>query len=278
MRKPPGYESLSVWTGEVARGPYPPSGFLPVNDASLGNGDYYGLYWPLGRENEEPIVCDMYHDEGRIVPVFSSVRVFLAWLEANAGERGDVEVADAESGPALFERARPCIARGDVQEAIALLQRACRAVPDMADWWLALAGQLRRSGAQEQGIEAALQAYRCNWAFGAATEPVLRFVRAGRNLASFADDPIVQRSLELDAGFGGAKENRNYGLLQECIAEYFARGEPVKALQVHHNRAFMLASETVAFQERYGFDLQVWRAEFSQLCAMHLGDARVEVD
>lgn len=278
MRKPSGYESLSVWTGEVARGPYPPAGFLPVNDAALGNGDYYGLYWPLGRENDEPIVCDMYHDEGRIVPVFSGVTMFLAWLDANGGERGDESVADPQSGPALFDRARPCIARGDVQEAIVLLQQACGAVPDMTDWWLALAGQLRRSGAQEQGIEAALQAYRCNWSFGVAAEPVLRFIRAGRNLASFAHDPIVQRSLELDAGFGGTKENGNYRLLQECISEYFARDEPGKALQLHHNRAFMLASETVAFQERHGFDLQAWRTEFSQLCATHLGDARIDVD
>lgn len=278
MRKPSGYESLSVWTGEVVRGPYPPAGFLPVNDAALGNGDYFGLYWPLGRENDEPIVCDMYHDEGRVVPAFSSVAVFLAWLDANDGERGDADVADPESGQGLFEHARPCIARGDVQQAIVLLRQACRAVPDMGDWWLALAGQLRRAGEQEQGIEAALQAYRCNWAFGLAVDPVLRFVRAGRNLASLADDPIVQRSLDLGAGFGGTKENRNYRLLQECISEYFARGEPLKALQLHHNRAFMLASETVAFQERHGFDLQVWQTEFSQLCATHLGDARIAVE
>jgi len=30
-------------------GAYPPLGFKQIWEAELGNGDFYGLYWPFGR-------------------------------------------------------------------------------------------------------------------------------------------------------------------------------------------------------------------------------------
>ncbi|MEG2964733.1 MAG: hypothetical protein RR860_18745, partial [Janthinobacterium sp.] len=56
---------------------YPPLGFTPFAEGALGNGDSFGLYWPIGREASEPIVVETWHDEWRIQPHFSSLAAFL---------------------------------------------------------------------------------------------------------------------------------------------------------------------------------------------------------
>ncbi|MDO8254979.1 hypothetical protein [Shewanella algae] len=103
MHIPPEINLLSPFAAdEQPMGPYPSLGFLPLFDAELGNGDYFGLYWPLGRETEAPIVCDMWHDEAKLVPAFSGAGKFVAWLEANDWERGDEEPQDADFAPRRF--------------------------------------------------------------------------------------------------------------------------------------------------------------------------------
>lgn len=66
--------------------PYPPIGFCSFADHELGNGDTFGLYWPFGREAREPIICEIWHDEGALVPMFSSLSAFLD-VAARSGER-----------------------------------------------------------------------------------------------------------------------------------------------------------------------------------------------
>src|SRR5687768_17285823 len=102
MKKPLAADRLSLMPDGISRGPYPPSGFLAVWDADLGNGDYFGLYWPLGREQEEPMVCDMAHDSWSMIPCFSNANTFANWLEANDHERGDCEPEDPDFAPAHF--------------------------------------------------------------------------------------------------------------------------------------------------------------------------------
>ncbi|MDF3837714.1 hypothetical protein P3W85_32950 [Cupriavidus basilensis] len=38
--------------------PYPPLGFQPFAEGELGNGDTFGLYWPIGEEGYEPLVVE----------------------------------------------------------------------------------------------------------------------------------------------------------------------------------------------------------------------------
>lgn len=278
MRRPRDFERLSTSPKEISRGPYPPAGFLPVWDAELGNGDYFGLYWPLGRENDEPIVCDMCHDESRLWPAFSSVGRFLAWLDANDGERGDVEIDDGAFAPAQFNLAKACITQGKIEPAIAYLRRTCETVPDVCDYWFTLAGQLRRIGEHNAAIDAALNAYRSGWYFGRASEAVLRMIRGARDNPVFADDPIVRRSVDLTPSFGGERENRNYLLLKGCVDDYMSQGFALEGLQVYQNYAFMMVTETTSFQERYVFELKTWQDEFSRLCEKHLPVSRAAVD
>ncbi|TBU92792.1 hypothetical protein [Phytopseudomonas dryadis] len=49
-------------------------GFVPFAEHALGNGDSYGLYWPVGQEGCAPLVAETYHDEGRLVPNADQIR------------------------------------------------------------------------------------------------------------------------------------------------------------------------------------------------------------
>ena len=247
-------------------------------DAELGNGDYFGFYWPLGRENQKPIVCEMHHDQWGLEPAFASAEKFIAWAALNGGDRGEAKVKDPQFAPECFEQANLRIARGEVQDAIGYLRRACESVPDACDYWFAMSSQLQRIGEVEESGEAALRAFRSGWHFGMPSDAVLRAIRKAQGNSKFSDDPIVRRSKDLTIKYGGEKENRNYLLLRECVDEYLDRGEALKALQVYQNFAFtMVATETTAFQQRYSFTVSAWQDEFSQLCERYLSDGRAAV-
>jgi len=105
MRLSGQFNALS-FDGDVAPGPYPPQGFVSIAEGALGNGDCFGLYWPLGREGDAPFVCEMFHDEWRMELRHSSVQVFSRWLELNEGEYGEHEVEDPGSPSERLEQAR----------------------------------------------------------------------------------------------------------------------------------------------------------------------------
>lgn len=54
-------------------GVYPPPGYLAWNRLEVGNGDTFGFYWPLGREDAPPLVCSVEHDAWALRPLASSL-------------------------------------------------------------------------------------------------------------------------------------------------------------------------------------------------------------
>jgi len=274
MKKPLAADRLSLMPDGISRGPYPPSGFLTVWDADLGNGDYFGLYWPLGREQDEPVVCDMAHDSWTMIPCFSNATKFADWLEANDYERGDCEPEDSDFAPAHFRKGKELIATGQIPEAIAEMKQACSLFPESSEYWSTLAGQLRRVGQQDDAVQAAIHAYASNWTFGSPADSVLRTLQSAQRIPQFANEPLIKRTHLLTNRFGGEKANDNYALLRECVEEYLAQGQFVRGLLLHQNRALMMQRETVSFRERYHFTLEGWQHEFSTLCEKHLGDSR----
>ncbi|EHV55554.1 tetratricopeptide repeat-containing protein, partial [Escherichia coli] len=61
-----------------------------------------------------------------------------------------------------------------------------------------------------------------------------------------------------------------------CVDTYFAQRKPLQALTLLHNYAWIMSSETTAFQERYDFNIDEWRAKFRQLCLEYFGDSRTQ--
>lgn len=260
---------------EASKGPYPPVGFVPFSEGELGNGDYYGLYWSIGRETDEPIICDMLHDEWRIEPCFSSLSACWPWLESNDGFRGDDEPEpEPDFGIEKFRQAGACLKENAVPQAIALLCEAVESVPDVSAWWTLLGSQYFRERNTGSAVEAAIGAYCANWAFGRPPQQALGLLARAAKSAPDSNDPVLNRVGLFDLSFGGNKQNDNYDIMQLCIQDYFQSDKPNLGLQLHHNYAYMMQGETTAFQQRYVFDLQQWQDEHAELCLKYLGDDR----
>lgn len=275
MKVPNGIEKVSLSKSDMSFGPYPPLGFVPLFDAELGNGDYFGLYWPLGKENEEPIVCDMLHDEWALEPSFSSLEKFIEWLSLNDWKRGDEEVVDERLSTVIFTKAKLLYSGSDIESAIELLNKACINFPEVSEYWHALSSQSKRVGDIERSANAALKALNSNWVFGFPAQGVIRSLRSPQFREALNKDPIMQRIDEFELSFGGVKENSIYPIIYECIQEYLNNEQFIDGLMLYQNYGYMMYSETGAFQERYNFDLKSWQSDYSELCLSYLGDNRV---
>lgn len=277
MRASPLLHGLTL-DSEPCAGPYPPQGFWPIAEGALGNGDQFGLYWPLGREAEPPVVCEMFHDEGRMVFRHSSLDVFAQWLDAGGAEQDDDDgceprehaVPDAGSPLPLIERAQRHVQAAEPAQAIALLEDACSRFPELPRAWALLAGQQMRLGQHAAAVAAARAAILANWAFGIPEPGVLRMLRA----TDAAGDPVLAMAQQMGFAFGGAKTNPDYALMQACIDQCWDAGDTLAALRVSQNRCYVLSSETVSFQQREGFDLEAWRRDFAARCQRALHDDR----
>ena len=274
MKQPLQINKLSLAGNDIGTGgAYPPLGFQPVWDAELGNGDYFGLYWPYGRENSEPIVCDMLHDEWVLQVSFSSVAFFVDYLEVNDWCRGDVDINDPGLVTKRFQRIRELL-RNHPEEAVSQLQKICNDFPEASEYWFTLASQLRRIGNHSESHLASIRAFASNWAFGLPPNGTLRLLQ---NAKGKIDDPLVDRSSELTMNYGGVKENSNYKILKECISVYLTSPTPVLGILLNQNYGYMMYMETNAFQERNGFVPARWIEEHSLLCAKYLGDDRTQI-
>lgn len=90
-------------------GTYPPPGYLPWNRLEVGNGDTFGFYWPIGREDAPPLVCTIEHDAWALRPLATSlaaaVRLHVAaWPDhdeewAELAEDFGVPLDDARTRP-----------------------------------------------------------------------------------------------------------------------------------------------------------------------------------
>ncbi|MDV3435213.1 hypothetical protein R1H25_07075 [Stenotrophomonas sp. C2852] len=277
MRAPQCLHDLTL-DAEPCAGPYPPQGFWPVAEGALGNGDLFGLYWPLGRETEPPVVCEMFHDEGRMVFSHSSLDAFVRWLDAGGGWDGDDEdrdppeheVADADSPLLLVERAQRHVQAAAPAEAIVLLEDACSRFPELQRAWAMLAGQQMRLGQHAAAVASARAAVLANWAFGIPEPGVLRILRA----ADAAGDPVLAMAQQMGFAFGGAKTNPDYAVMQACIERCWEAGDTMAALRLSQNRCYALSAETVSFQQREGFDLACWQSDFVAQCQSALQDDR----
>lgn len=275
MKAPSQIDALSISDKEIiSDGTYPPLGFRPVWDAELGNGDYFGLYWPYGHEDREPIVCDMLHDEWGMKVSYSSVATFVEWLELNDWDRGNIEIDDKNFVGLRFQETKPLLSNNP-DEAVSKLRSICEDFPESTEYWYTLASQLRRLGDQPGCSAAAVRAFASNWAFGMPKEGTLQLLR---NAKGKYEHPLVTRSEQLTLQFGGAKENTNYRLIKECVSEYLSSATPVIGLLLNQNYGYIMSMETKAFQDRSGFVAKEWLEEQCELCDRYLGDTRTQIE
>jgi hypothetical protein len=58
-------------------------GFIEWEVFECGNGDYFGFYWKIGAEDQNPIVCALHHDDWELMPWASSLERFFRIATAN---------------------------------------------------------------------------------------------------------------------------------------------------------------------------------------------------
>lgn len=234
--------------------PYPPLGFIPFAEGALGNGDTFGLYWPIGREACEPIVVETWHDERRIQPHFSSLAAFL---QAHAAAEDDYVGApslddDPASPRAAFLEAKELIAQRKPDAAIALLEGALAIVPEYTDALTLLHGQYVRAGRTDAAVKVAIQAIISPPSLGGPPLKALQWLRA-QAVPEGEIDPIWRACGRLSFHFGGSKDNADYPVLLAAIETYLEQGKHVCAATLMQTYAELMSAETVSFQERHAF-------------------------
>ncbi len=66
---------------------FPPIGFFPFY--GIGNGDYHGFYWPIGWEEDPPIIAFSSHDAWSLIPEHSNIETLYNCELARANEDAD---------------------------------------------------------------------------------------------------------------------------------------------------------------------------------------------
>ena len=255
MQRPANLAHISVeqdWQHTTA---YPPLGFAPFFEGALGNGDTFGLYWPIGREGAEPIVVETWHDEWRIQPHFSSLAAFL---QAHAAAEDEYvatpSLADDPASPrAAFLAAKEQIAQRNPDQAIALLEAALAIVPEYTDALVLLHGQYVRAGRTDAAVKVAIQAIISPPSFGGPPFKALQWLRT-QPVPDGELDPIWRACGQLSFNFGGSKENADYPVLLGAIATYVEQGNYLRASTLMQTYAELMSAETISFQERYDFE------------------------
>ncbi len=255
MHLPTAIESITV-NPEVWEVPYPPLGFYAFAEHQLGNGDVYGLYWPIGHEDREPIVGETYHDEWSLKPHFSSLDRFLA----AAGDDDDAHVdppdptADPESPTGCVQRAREAVKTNNVEGAIRSLEAAISLIPEYAEAQSLLFAQYRRLRQDADAIRAAIQAIISPPCFGLVSPQLTVWLSRQTSCPpDLESDPIWNARSRLSLKFGGVKQNDDYVILRAAIEQYLDESAFVKAMTLMQKYGEHMHSETVSFQERYGF-------------------------
>lgn len=248
--------SSEVTLSNVQIGPYPPLGFAPFPEGELGNGDQFGLYWPIGREQEEPIVCDMSHDDVTLIPAFSSLNRFLeAYEDADGWAEPPTVEEDDQSPVACYTAAREALGRKDFDTAVELLERALNILPEYGAALTSLFGQYMRLRRQDEALEIALRVLRSPLAFGPDAKQALRWFKTQKDCpGTLAGDPLWLRRNELEWNFGGVETNSTYGVLADAIESYRNCGNAIATVSLMQVYGELMSRETISFRERSGFD------------------------
>jgi len=262
--------------------PYPPPGFLRWNILEIGNGDIYGYYWPIGKEEDAPLVCATEHDTWSLIPESSSLAACLRRQIILGADVEEISVAaeefgvkivnvpdcdetesvgsnvdemnleqDSESPHLLLVAARGAIEKRDLTTATLHLKLALSKLPEYSEAW-ALLSQIFFLQQDVSGF--------ANASMNALTSP-LCFGAKGRrkilgNLQTIGDaalpemnDPLWNRRNDLTFA-EGVKENNDYDVLEKLIEEYHQRGMSTRAIGLRVLCGELMGRETVSFKER----------------------------
>jgi hypothetical protein len=227
MRLPRSIQQITPSLDDQGRWPYPPLGFVPFSDYAFGDGDTFGLYWPIGLEDSEPIVAEVDHNGWQLTPGFSSFETFLAIARSCCKDSEDSIIEpptlaqDARSPVACVHAAQERLRVQDFQASTLLLETAVAVLPEYTTALERLVAQYRRAGETDKAVRTAVQALRSPPCFGGPAVQVLRWLAGQQTCpAGLESDPLWVHRRELRFQFGGTKVNNDYPVLLNAVRAY----------------------------------------------------------
>jgi hypothetical protein len=266
----------------ASHGVYPLVGYLRWRVLEVGNGDSYGYYWPVGREDHDPIVCTTEHDRFRVVPFASDLAGCLRLLRATrtavvdelkevaqnfevtltalrtsdaASPDSVLATLDSHSPLLLLEQARAAMRTADLP----LCERSLIDALDLLSAYgeaAAALGQLyRRQQRTPDAAQALLVAISTPLCFGGGDEIRLNCLRALQGMQDdlISREDVLWRERRRLTFRTGVRENDDICIYEDAIAAYLSSGAGARAIWLRMLVGEVMSRETVSFQERYGW-------------------------
>ncbi|HEV2238014.1 MAG TPA: tetratricopeptide repeat protein [Ktedonobacterales bacterium] len=263
-------------------GIYPPVGYLPWNVLEIGNGDTYGYYWPVGKENQDPVVCTTEHDTYRFVPFASTLEGCLRLVRASdpgsAGEVRDVARAfavkladsrkrspvtdvqalfalDTQSPQLLLEQARAAMRRGDLGSGEGYAAQALEMVPEFGEAAFVLSQFHQRQGRLEPAARALLVAIGSPICLSGGYNRRLRCLKALQRMKDdvYSENDPLWRERQRLTFQTGVTSNDDFHIYDQAIEDYHLAGSGTRAVWLRMLIGELMSMETRTFQERYGW-------------------------
>jgi hypothetical protein len=277
----------------ASHGVYPPVGYLRWRVLEVGNGDSYGYYWPVGREDHNPIVCTTEHDRFHVVPLASDLAGCLRLLRATrravvdeikevaqdfevtltairpsdaASPKRALVSLDAHSPHLLFEQARAAMRTADLVSCERSLLEALHLLPEYGEAAVALGQLYRRLQRSTDAAQALLVAISTPLCFGGGDELRLKCLRSLQGMKDdlLSADDVLWRERRRLTFRTGVRENDDLRIYEDAIAAYLASGAGARAVWLRMLVGEWMSRETVSFQERYGWTRAKHRQDLAQ--------------
>jgi tetratricopeptide (TPR) repeat protein len=243
-----------------------PLGFIPIEDTSDGGGDYYGLYWEIGKENSEPIICASRHEESLLVPEFANFKSFIEWYEETDGqETPRLDINDTFFFLSLTNKGKVLTKNGKTDEAIEKLEKSVNLFGEYSDSWHWLGENYYTDGQKEKGDIAFVNSIASNYFFGLPTKKSIeRFIEMepSPNLKS---NPLVKRRKDLIQAEDFTNPlSINFDNLLDAIQEFESIKDFRTALILKQNFGLLMSFQTNEIASKYNFVFSKWTDNFKK--------------
>lgn len=262
-------ESADFWI-------FPPIGFLEIKEADNGTGDNYGLYWELGKENDEPIICSKRHEEFLLFPEFVNLKSFLAWYEETEGQESPrIDLKDTTFFLNLFNKSKVLTKTGKTDEAIQTLEKSIQLFGEYCDSWTLLAENYYKVNEFEKSENASLNSIITNYTFGLPSKKSIEQFNRIDPGGNLKDNPLVKRKdgLLLSGDFANPF-SVDYGKLLEAIEEFTEIGDLKTALLLEQNYGYLMSFEQVETKQKYKFNDSDWSTNFKDKILTYYPDRK----
>jgi hypothetical protein len=237
---------------------FPPLGFQAFEEGNNGAGDYYGLYWEFGKEDLEPIVCEMRHEEWSLEPVFPNLKDFIENFNPQTNDFEDTPWFYGENFFYAYYNQARAKSRKNPQKAVELLIESTNLFTEFSSSWYLLSKLLTDKDKQELKEKAAIKSFVSNWLFEMPDQKLVDNIKSINFQTDCKVDPLAKRinDLEFKSGFDGF--NINYSVYKEIMTEYKKLNDIRSFILLYQNYGFLMEDADDHIINEFSFEFKEW--------------------